>query len=94
MKIRVVDLRTVNGGTPLRAYVGIKVDDMVISDWRIIQQPGQRAWVSYPQITWKDAGGKVRYKSLISIPGELKQKIDIAILSAWEEEKENELKPK
>ena len=87
MEIRVVDLRFVDSNGPLKAFVGVRVGDWVISDWRIIQKPGQRAWVSYPQITWKDADGKVKYKSLISIPGELKQKIDIAILSAWEEEK-------
>jgi len=43
--------------------------------------------VSVPQMSWKDAEGKKKYKALLSIPRELKQRIEVAILSAWEKEK-------
>jgi len=50
---------------------------------------GQRAFVSVPQTSWRDAEGNVRYHTLLSIPGELKQRIEVAILSAWEKELRN-----
>jgi DNA-binding cell septation regulator SpoVG len=87
--IKVVEMKSMNGDRPLKAFATVQINDWVIYDWRIIQQPGQRAWVSVPQVSWKDNDGKVKYKALLSIPGELKQRIEVAILSAWEKEKGN-----
>jgi hypothetical protein len=87
-KIEVVEIKLVNGG-PLKCYASVQVGDWIINDWRIIQQPGQRAWVSVPQTSWKNKDRQVQYRALLSIPGELKQRIEVAILSAWEKEKEN-----
>lgn len=87
--IEVVEMKILsgNGDRRLKAFVSVKVGDWALHDWRIIQQPGQRAWVSVPQASWRDESGQVRYRALLSLPGELKQRIDVAILSAWEEEK-------
>ena len=86
-EIKVVEIRWTNGDRPLKAYVSVQVGDWIIYDWRIVQQPNQRAWVSVPQTSWKSPDGKVQYRALLSIPGELKQRIEVAILSAWEREK-------
>ena len=86
-EIKVVEVKSMNDGRPLKAFVSVQVGDWIIYDWRVVQQPGQRAWVSVPQVSWKDNDGKVKYKALLSIPGGLKQRIEVAILSAWEREK-------
>ena len=87
--IKVVEIRNLNDGRPLKAYVSVQVGDWIIYDWRIVKKDDQRAWVSVPQVSWKDTEGKVRYKALLSIPGELKQRIEVVILSAWEKEIKN-----
>jgi DNA-binding cell septation regulator SpoVG len=85
-EIEVIEFLPINT-KHLRAFAAVKVGDWIIRDFRIVQQDGQRAWVSVPQVTWKDKSDRVRYKPLLEIPGELKQRIEVAILSAWEKEK-------
>jgi DNA-binding cell septation regulator SpoVG len=84
MKIEVIQIRFLDTDKPLKAYVDIQMGDWIIYDWRIIKHDGQRAFVSVPQTSWRDRDGKVRYHALLSIPGELKQRLEVAILSAWE----------
>lgn len=90
MEIQVIEFRFLNNGRPLKAFCDVKVGDWVIHEFRIIKHDGQRAWVCVPQTSWKDKDGKVKYRSLLSIPGELKQRIEVAILSAWEKENKSE----
>jgi len=89
MNPEVIELRTISSTGPLKAFATVRVGDWIIYEWRIIQKDGQRAWISVPQVSWKDKDGQVRYRALLSIPGELKQQIEVAILSAWEREKKN-----
>ena len=83
-EVKVLEIRSITDGRPLKAFADVQVNDWVIYDWRIVKHDGQRAWVSVPQVSWKSPDGKVRYRALLSIPGELKQRIEVAILSAWE----------
>jgi DNA-binding cell septation regulator SpoVG len=89
MEVKVIKIRLLSDGRPLKAFVSVQVGDWVIYDWRIVKHDGQRAWVSVPQTSWKDRDGKVKYRALLSIPGEIKQRIEVAILSAWEKELKN-----
>lgn len=91
--LKVIEIRPLNDGRPLKAFVDIQVGDWIIYEWRIIKKDGQRAWVSVPMASWKDLDHKVRYRALLSIPGELKQRIEVAILSAWEKEERSENNP-
>jgi DNA-binding cell septation regulator SpoVG len=86
MEIKVVQIRSLSEGRALRAYADVQVGDWIIYEWRIIKKDGQRAWVSVPMASWKNFDHKVRYRALLSIPDELKQRIEVAILSAWEKE--------
>jgi DNA-binding cell septation regulator SpoVG len=86
MNVQILEIRVLQGDKPLKAFCDVRVGDWIIYEWRILKHDGQRAFVSVPQTSWKDHEGKVRYRALLSIPGELKQRIEVAILSAWEEE--------
>lgn len=89
MKVEVIAIRILNNGRPLWAFTDVRVDDWIIHDFRIIQQGGQRAVVSSPQVSWKDPDtGEIRFKSILIIPPEQKQRIDVAILHAYQEEME------
>jgi len=93
MKIQIVELRLLPGDKPLKAFCDVRIDDWIIHEWRIIKKDGQRACVSVPMASWKDFEHKVRYRALLSIPDELKQRIEVAILSAWEKEERSENNP-
>ena len=85
-EIKIIEIRLLNDGRSLRAFVDVQVGDWIIYEWRVIKKDGQRAWVSVPMASWKDLNHKVRYRALLSVPDEWKQRIELAILSAWEEE--------
>ncbi len=63
--IKVVEFNLLNNDRPLKAFASVQVGDWIVNDWRIVQQPGQRAWVSVPQTSWKDKEGKVQYRALL-----------------------------
>ena len=89
MTIRVIEIRPLKGGRPLRAFADVQVGDWVIHDFRIIKQDGQKAFVSPPQVSWKDPEtGEIKFKGILTIPPEQKQRIDIEILSAFQREVE------
>ncbi len=90
LKIKVLNVRFLPHGKSLRAFVDILIGDWIIYDFRITKQNGQRAFVGPPQVSWKDPEtGQIRYKSVLTLPPEQKQRIDIEILSAFQKEMEN-----
>lgn len=88
-EIQVLKVIRLPGDRTLKAYVDVQVDDWIIYDWRILQRPGERLQVSVPQVTYRDKEGTVRFRALLSIPRDLRQRIEVAILSAWEKELKN-----
>lgn len=92
MNIRVVEIRRPSDGRPLKAFVDIQVGDWIFHDFRVIKQDGQKAFVSPPQVSWKDSQtGKIRYKGILTIPPEQKQRIEVEILSAFQKEMEKRI---
>ena len=49
MKVEIIEIKTLSGDRPLKAYA-----DVQVGDWTIIKHDGQRAWVSIPQTSWRD----------------------------------------
>ena len=89
MKIRVVEIRPLNDGRPLKAFADVQVGDRIIHDFRVIKQNGQKAFVSPPQVSWKDPQtGEIRFKGILTIPPEQKQMIDTLILHTYQVEME------
>lgn len=87
MDIKVIELRFMNSGKALRAFADIQIGSWIIRDFRIIKNNGTRAFVSPPQISWKDPGsGEIKYKGIFTIPAEEKQRIDTEILHAYQRE--------
>jgi DNA-binding cell septation regulator SpoVG len=84
-RVEVTNIRAVPGGTGnLRAYASVKIGPLVIHDCRLIQQNGQRAWVSPPQSSWKTSSGETKYKPLIEWPDHWKDAIRDAVLAGYE----------
>jgi len=85
--IFVENLRKVDNKGNLRALCDVLLSllegDVVIRDCRIIQQLGQRAWLSMPVVSWQDEQGVLRYKTMIELPHLLKQEVSKAALEAY-----------
>jgi len=84
MEIQVLDLRLQNNGKPLRAFVDIGFHGLEIRDFRVIQQPDHRAYVTSPELSWRGPGGRVQYKTLIGMSDALKWKIEAIILAEFQ----------
>jgi DNA-binding cell septation regulator SpoVG len=82
-EIRVVTIKAVNKGS-LRALVDIGLGpSLIVREFRVIQQPGQRAWVSPPTREWQGTDGKRHFAPLVELAGSLKERVEQTILQAW-----------
>jgi len=88
MKVQVSKLRLLPGERPLRAFADIRLGDILIRDFRVIKENGKRPWVASPQISWKDQTGQIKYKTVITLPDDVKGQVDFAILKVYTEEME------
>lgn len=89
MTIDVIEIRLLNVNRSLKAFADVKLGDIIIRDFRIIKQDGQKVFVSPPQVSWKDPEtGEIKFKGILTIPPEQKQRIDLEILSAFQKEME------
>lgn len=84
-KVSVVALRKLSQGN-LKAFVSVKVGPLTVHDFRVIQQPGQRAYVSVPQRSYQDAEGKTKYSPALEMPEVWKTAIQAAVLDAFDGE--------
>lgn len=85
MNIIVHSVSPVNNQGNLRAFADVTVDGDRSPRWRIIQQPGQRAWVSVPQHTWNNpVSGESIYRPAISISKERRLEVQAMVLAAWQ----------
>jgi len=90
MKVQVVELRLLSGDKPLRAFADIQLGEILIREFRVIKENGKRLWVVSPQVSWKDQDGQIRYKTIVTLPDEVKGQVDLAILKVFTEETEKE----
>ncbi len=83
-EIKILRIVRTTGIRRIRAYVDVQIGDWKVFDWRIIQRgPGEPLQVVYPQVSYRDKQGAFKYRSLLSLPSQLKQSIDLQILLAW-----------
>ena len=97
MKIKILKVKLFTDGRPFKALVDIERDGWIFRGFRVIQQNGQRTFVTAPQVSWKDPeSGRISYSTIIDIPPEEKQIIFTEILHFYrmELEKTNVEDPK
>jgi DNA-binding cell septation regulator SpoVG len=95
MKIEVLEIRLLNGDRPLRAFADIRLDgSIVIREFRVIKENGKRLQVASPQLSWKASDGSIKYKTIVTLPDDVKGSVDLAILKRFTEEMERINGPK
>ena len=83
--IEVLSVKPVQGRGNLKAFPDIRIGALEIHSLRVVQQPGQRAWVSMPQAEYYDRDGQKCYYPMMKIDDRgLKQAIMEAVLEAWQ----------
>ena len=88
MGIEVVSLRLIEPKeSGLRGFADVKLDTILIKDFRIIQRNG-KPFIEGPHTTFKK-NGQMMFNQIVSFPDELRAQVDAAILTAYFREKEN-----
>ena len=89
MELKILNVRLLKNGKPLKAFADIQLSNgWIIKDFRIIQQPEQKAYVVAPQTAWKGPQGKPNFKPIISMPNAVKWQLESAILTEYQKAKE------
>lgn len=88
MDIEVLQVRLQSSEKPLKAFVDINFDGLVIRDFKVIQQPESKAYVAAPQTVWKGQQGKTNFKPIISMPNAMKWQVESAILAEYQRARE------
>ena len=84
VRVDVVKIRPIQGKGNLLAFASIQIaGKLILNDCRLIQQPGQKAWVSPPQNQYTDKEGKTKYTPLAEWPKEWNEAIEAAVSSAY-----------
>jgi DNA-binding cell septation regulator SpoVG len=81
--IEIISIKTVGSTGPLRAFASVRLGGGIIHDCRVIQQDGQRPWVSLPQREYTHDGQK-KYAAVVELSEPLKREVSRAVLAAWE----------
>ena len=90
MGVKVVGIRILPPGKSLRAFVDITLDEILIRDFRVVQEDGKRLHVKTPFSTYRDSTGQLRFRPIVILPDEVKGEVDLAVLNAYRGEKERE----
>jgi DNA-binding cell septation regulator SpoVG len=90
IQVTVERIRLLPNGKPLKGFADVQIGEILVRDFRIIQDSGQRAYVASPQISWRDpADGTIRFKTIIKLlSNEMKGAIEVAILSEFQRARE------
>ena len=81
--VEVVSIKPLAVTGPLRAFASVRLGGVIIHDCRIVQQPGQKAWVSLPQREYLHDGQK-KYVAIVELSESLKRELSQIVLSTWE----------
>lgn len=93
--VRLVELHPVNAQGSLCAFAAVTLSGrLTIRDCRLIQQDGQRPWLSMPTKSWTDQkDGRTKYRPLIDLPEEWQKAIESAVIAAWREYQQTGILP-
>ena len=84
-EVEVLEIEPVTDSSNLRALVEVRVGNMKIDRFRLIQEPGKRAYVSVPQLEYiKSNGGKSFFPMIGILDKQLKRRITGEVLRECE----------
>ncbi len=89
--VGLVPVRTGNLLAFADVRIGREPTALIVRKWRIVQQPGQVAYLSPPQESWNDpATGERRFKTLFEFSKAWRQALTDTALAAWREHEQQQ----
>ena len=85
LNVEVLAIKPLTNTGNLRAFVSVRVGEITIHNCRIVQQPGQRPWVSLPQREYSTPDGQRKFAPLVELSESLKRGISLTVLTQWEQ---------
>jgi len=86
-KIKILNLRTVEGLGNIKAFADIEYQSLIIRDIKVIQQDGQKPYIRFPEVVFIGNDGKKHYKHILIIKNEkLKKNLNKTLLLAYYKE--------
>ena len=82
--IELVAVRPSTNAGNVRAFATIRVGGVTIHGAKIVQQPGQAAWLAMPDRSYADAGGKQKWSAVVELTPDLRRRVSDTILAEWE----------
>jgi len=85
IKPRVVSIKPMQGSGNLKAFASVEFGfGLTMHELRIVQQPGQQAWVGAPCRQWTDPHGNKRFAAILEFDKPLQEAISLVVLEAYE----------
>jgi DNA-binding cell septation regulator SpoVG len=81
-KIEIIKITPITTGGSLRAFVSVRIGALTVHDFRVVQQPGQHAWVSAPQKELNKDGNR-KFFPVVELTEPLKKIVSDKVLEAW-----------
>ena len=88
LEIEILALRVVESSKSLKAFADMRLGNIVVRDFRVVQEDGKRPYIKAPFSTYKDKEGRIKFRPIVILPDEVRGEVDLAILSAYQREKE------
>lgn len=83
-QIEVLQIKLLSGVRHLKAFADLRIGDWVVRDFRIIRENGGRILIDVPQSSWMNKETRrLQFKAILTLPSELKQEVDMAVLQAY-----------
>ena len=83
-EVELLDVRPVAGADNVKAFVTVRIGGVTIHGAKVVQQPGQAAWLAMPDRSYTDAGGKRKWSAVVELSPELRRRVSDTILAEWE----------
>jgi DNA-binding cell septation regulator SpoVG len=82
--IEVLEIRSVTDSGNIRAFATVRLGGVTLMGCKVIREDGKRPWVAMPDRQWTAEDGQRRWSQAVKLTAALKQRVDDAVLSAWE----------
>jgi DNA-binding cell septation regulator SpoVG len=82
--VKVIEIRPIRKPGPLKAFVDVRLGNLLITDFRVFQRDGEPARIEVPTVTWRDPETKqLHFKPVITLPSELMGRVQAEILFCY-----------
>lgn len=81
--VELLEIRPVTNAGNVRAFVTVRLGGVTIHGCKVVQQPGQAAWLAMPDRSYADASGKQKWSAVVELSPDLKRKVSDFVMAEW-----------